>query len=171
MTSSFEECSVADVMSDALLTVAAEETTLMAWELMRQCGYHHVPVVGPDGHCVGVLDAETMAAAWDGGGPDRMRMPVSTIVGHRTPPHVAVSDSVASAARAMLAARSDYVAVTDEDDRLVGMVTARDLVAAVAGRTHPAVPGPARRPVKRPALYRIEPVIPGGYADGDTMPS
>lgn len=171
MTASFEDCSVTEVMRDALLTVAGEETTLMAWELMRQCGDHHVPVVGPDGHCVGVLDAETMAAAWDGGGPDRMRMPVRTIVGHRTPPRVAVSESVAAAARAMLAARSDFVAVTDEDDRLVGMVTARDLVAAVAGHTVPAPPGAAKRPVKRPALYRIEPVIPGGYADGGAMPS
>ena len=96
MTSSFEECLVADVMSTELLTVAAEETTLMAWELMRQGGFHHVPVVGRDGHCIGVLDAETMAAAWDGGGPDRMRMPVSTIVGRRPPPHVTLADSVAA---------------------------------------------------------------------------
>lgn len=167
MTSSFEECLVADVMSDEVLTVTAEETTLMAWELMRQGGFHHVPVVSTDGHCIGVLDAETMASAWDGGGPDRMRMPVSTVVGHRAPPHVAVSDSVAAAARAMLAARLDYVAVTDEDDRLVGLVTAQDLVAAVAGHRHPATAGR----VKRPALYRIEPVLPNRRTDGSAMPS
>lgn len=166
MTSSFEESLVGDVMSADVLTVAAEETTLMAWELMRQGGYHHVPVVSADGHCIGVLDAETMAAAWDGGGPDRMRMPVSTIVGHRTLPHVSVADSVAASARAMLAAHLDFVAVTDEDGRLVGLVTARDLVAAVAGRTH----GRAAAHVSRPALYRIEPVIPSGYADGGARP-
>jgi CBS domain-containing protein len=162
MTSTFEDRLVAEVMSAEVLTVAAEETTLMAWELMRQGGYHHVPVVSADGHCVGVLDAETMAAAWDGGGPDRMRMPVSSVVGRRTPPHVTVADSVASAARAMLAARLDFVAVTDEDDRLVGLVTAHDLVAAVAGRTRPPAAGPEKARVKRPALYRIEPVIPSG---------
>lgn len=167
----FEDRPVADVMSDEVLTVAAEETTLMAWELMRQAGYHHVPVVGTDGRCIGVLDAETMAAVWDGGGPDRMRMPVSTVVGHRRPPHVAPSDSVAAAARAILAAGLDYVAVTDESDRLVGMVTAHDLVAAVAGRARTAMPGQAKGQVKHPALYRIEPVIPSGYADGSAMPS
>lgn len=166
MTSSFEESPVAGVMSTEVLTVAADETTLMAWELMRQGGYHHVPVVGADGRCIGVLDAETMAAAWDGGGPDRMRMPVSTVVGHRRPPHIVESDSVAAAARAMLAAQLDFVAVTDSEDRLVGLVTARDLVAAVAGHRHPVVPGQ----VKRPALYRIEPVIPSGHADGNAVP-
>jgi CBS domain-containing membrane protein len=158
MTSNFEESLVADVMSTDVLTVAAEETTLMAWELMRQGGYHHVPVVNGDGHCVGVLDAETMAAAWDGGGPDRMRVPVSTIVSHRLMPHITASDTIAFAARAMLAAQLDFVAVTDGEDRLIGLVTARDLVAAVAGRTHRAVTGH----VRRPALYRIEPVLPRG---------
>ena len=92
-------------------------------------------------HCIGVLDAETMAAVWDGGGPDRMRMPVSTVVGHQSPPRVLETDSVAATARAMLAARADFVAVIDADDRLVGLVTARDLVAAVAGQRHPAVAG------------------------------
>jgi CBS domain-containing protein len=165
MTSTFEDSLVADVMSTEVLTVGAEETTLMAWELMRQGGYHHVPVVSADGRCIGVLDAETMAAAWDGGGPDRMRMPVSTVVGHRTPPRVRESDSVAATARTMLEARADFVAVTDTDDRLVGLVTARDLVAAVAGRRHPAAAGHIR-----PALYRIEPVLPNEYAGDHAIP-
>ncbi|GLY90415.1 CBS domain-containing protein [Actinoallomurus iriomotensis] len=166
MTSSFEESLVGDVMSTEVLTVAAEETTLMAWELMRQGGYHHVPVVSTDGHCIGVLDAETMAAAWDGGGPDRMRMPVSTVVGRRLMPHVGVSDSIAAAARAMLAAQLDFVAVTDGEDRLVGLITARDLVAAVAGRRHRPTPGH----LERPTLYRIEPVLPNRYAEGGAAP-
>jgi CBS domain-containing protein len=157
MTSSFEESHVADVMATEVLTVTAGETTLMAWELMRQGGFHHVPVVNEDGRCIGVLDAETMAAAWDGGGPDRMRMPVSTVVGIHPPPHVTVADSVATTARAMLAAQRDFVAVTDTEGRLVGLVTARDLVAAVAGHRHRAGMG---RPAQ-PALYRIEPVLPG----------
>lgn len=160
MITSFEESPVGDVMSAEVLTVAADETTLMAWELMRQGGYHHVPVVNGNGHCIGVLDAETMAAAWDGGGPDRMRMPVSTVVDRRPLPHVTVSHSVAATARAMLAAEQDFVTVIDAEERLVGLVTARDLVAAVAGRRHPPVTGE----VRRPALYRIEPVLPGGGA-------
>jgi CBS domain-containing membrane protein len=164
---SFEKSLVADVMSTEVLTVTAEETTLMAWELMRQGGYHHVPVVGSDGHCIGVLDAETMAAAWDGGGPDRMRMPVSTVVGRRPPPRVTVADSVAATARTMLDAQADFVAVTDGEGRLVGLVTARDLVAAVAGQRHRAVPGH----MAQPALYRIEPVLPNRHTDGRPLPT
>lgn len=166
MTSAFEESPVGEVMSSEVLAVAADETTLMAWELMRQGGYHHVPVVGADGHCIGVLDAETMAAVWDGGGPDRMRMPVSAVVGRRPLPHVTVADSVAATARTMLASQLDFVAVTDSEERLVGLVTARDLVAAVAGRRHQATAGE----VRRPALYRIEPVLPSGYPEGNAIP-
>jgi CBS domain-containing protein len=165
-TPGFEESLVADVMSTEVLTVAADESTLMAWELMRQGGYHHVPVVSTDGHCIGVLDAETMAAAWDGGGPDRMRMPVSAVVGRRPLPRVTVAASVATTARTMLAAQQDFVAVTDTEERLVGLVTARDLVAAVAGERHHAAPGQ----VKRPALYRIEPVLPREHANGGVLP-
>jgi CBS domain-containing protein len=160
MTSGFEDSLVGDVMSGDVLTVAAEETALMAWELMRQGGYHHVPVLGSNGHCIGVLDAETMASAWDGGGPDRMRMPVSAVVG-RPPPRVCITDSVAATARTMLAADRDFVAVTDGEGRLVGLVTARDLVAAVAGQRHRAAAGR----VRGPALYRIEPVLPSAHAE------
>ena len=51
MTSIFEDSLVADVMSTEVLTVGAEEPALIAWELIRQGGYHHVPVVGVDGRC------------------------------------------------------------------------------------------------------------------------
>jgi CBS domain-containing protein len=165
MTSTLEERPVVEVMSTEVLTVADTETTLMAWELMRQGGYHHVPVVDADGRCVGVLDAETMAAAWDGGGPDRMRKPVSTVVGGRALPRVGTDDSLATAARTMLAAQLDFVPVTDDDEQLVGLVTARDLIATVAGRK--AKTGACH--VNRPALYRIEPVLPAGHRDGGGM--
>ena len=166
MTSILEERPVVEVMSTGVLTVSATETTLMAWELMRQGGYHHVPVVSADGRCVGVLDAETMAAAWDGRGPDRMRKPVSTVVGGRTLPRVGVKDSVATAARAMLAAQLDFVPVTDDGEQLVGLVTAHDLIATMAGRKQQTR---AEHP-NRPALYRIEPVLPTEHQDESVMP-
>ncbi|MCW2945281.1 MAG: hypothetical protein JWR24_1998 [Actinoallomurus sp.] len=156
MTSTLEERPVIEVMSTDVLTVAATETLLMTWELMRQGGFHHVPVVSVDGHCIGVLDAETMAAAWDGGGPDRMRKPVSTVVARRPLPHVGEQDSLATAARTMLAAQLDFVPVTDGDERLIGLVTARDLIATVAGQRQRATAAH----VNRPPLYRIEPVLP-----------
>jgi CBS domain-containing protein len=166
MNSIIEERPVVEVMSTEVLTVSDTETTLMAWELMRQGGYDHLPVVSADGRCVGVLDAETMAAAWDGRGPDRMRKPVSTVVRGRPLPHVCVTDSVATAARTMLAANLDFVPVTGDDERLVGLVTAHDLIATVAGHKRDARSAYANGPT----LYRIEPVLPTGHPSGSVMP-
>jgi len=166
MTPILEERQVGEVISTDVLTVAADETALMAWELMRQGGYHHVPVVAADGRCIGVLDAETMAAVWDSGGPDRMRKPVRNLVGGRTLPHVGELDTVAVAARTMLTAQLDFVAVTDCDERLIGLFTSRDLIALVAGEKQQAGTGH----IGGPGMYRIEPVYPGRHQDGSMMP-
>lgn len=153
----FEDRTVGEVLtSGGTLAVTATDSVLMAWELMRQGQRHHIPVVAPDGRCIDVLDAETMAAAWEGGGPDRLRTPVSALVGRRPLPHVGTGESVAAAARAMLAAGTDVVPVVDGDDRLVGLFTTRDMIALVAGEE------PRTRPeeVHASVLYRIEPVPP-----------
>jgi CBS domain-containing protein len=153
---SFEERPVAEVMSGGTLAVTATDSALIAWELMRRDGRHHIPVISADGRCIDVLDAETMAAAWEGGGPDRMRTPVSALVGRRPLPRVGAGESVADAARAMLAAGTDVVPVVDRDGLLVGLFTTRDLVALAAGQEREAEP----QQVSGSVLYRIEPVLP-----------
>jgi CBS domain-containing protein len=153
---SFEERPVGEVMSVGVLAVTLTESALMAWELMRQGGRHHIAVISMDGRCVDVLDAETMAAVWEGGGPDRMRTPVSALVGRRPLPRVGIGESVAAAARAMLAAGTDVVPVVDSDERLVGLFTTRNLVALAAGTEPEAEP----EQVSGSVLYRIEPVLP-----------
>jgi CBS domain-containing protein len=153
---SFEERPVGEVMSGGMLAVTATESALMAWELMRKDGMHHIPVISTDGRCIDVLDAETMAAAWEGGGPDRMRTPVGALVGRRPLPRVGAGESVATAARAMLAAGTDVVPVVDAEERLVGLFTTRNLVALAAGEAEEAEP----EQVSGSVLYRIEPVLP-----------
>lgn len=166
MTPILEDHPMGEVMSTDLLAVTEEDSALMAWELMRQGGYHHLPVLGEDARLIDVIDTETLAAAWESGGPDRMRKPVGALVHHRPLPHMTTDDTVASAARAMLAADLDFIPVVDEDQRLVGLFTAHDMVALAAGER------PARRAghVTGPALYRIEPVLPcrphGGATPG-----
>lgn len=167
MTPPIEERRIGDVMSTDLLAVTENESAVMAWELMRQGGHHHLPVLGAGSHLIDVIDAEALAAAWDSGGPDRMRRPVGDYVRHRTLPHVTVEDTVAAAARAMLAAELDFVPVLDDDERLVGLFTAHDLVALAAGRREPA-PGTH---VAAPTLYRIEPVLPEAPAERGPRPS
>lgn len=163
-----EELPVGEVMSTDLLAVSEGESALMAWELMRQGGYHHLPVLAADTRLVDVLDAETLAAAWDSGGPDRMRRPVGEFTRPRPLPRVAAGDRVAAAARAMRAAGVDFVPVVDEDGRLIGLFTARDLVALAAGERPHAGAGHGR--VAAPLLYRIEPVLPHAEPHGSAPP-
>lgn len=151
-----EERTVGQVMTHGLLTVTADDTVLMAWELMRRGKFHHLPVVTDDGRLLGVIDTETIATHWKNGGPDSNRGPVSVLLQGRLCVSIEPGDSVATAARVMMARRSDVVAVTERDGRLVGLLTERDLVAALAG----VVSHDERRSPNAPSLYRIEPVMP-----------
>lgn len=163
-----EELPVGEAMSTDLLAVTDGESAVMAWELMRQGGYHHLPVLGADACLIDVLDAETLAAAWDSGGPDRMRRPVGDFVGARSLPRVTATDRVATAARAMHTAGVDFVPVVDEHGLLLGLFTARDLVALAAGE-RPAA-RERRGHVAAPLLYRIEPVLPRREPHGTAPP-
>ena len=81
MTTRTDELTAADVMSRVLVTVEADESPLMAWELMRRAQVHHLPVVDREGHVEGIITRETIAARW-GGGPETMdRQPVGELLG------------------------------------------------------------------------------------------
>ncbi|HEV7932571.1 MAG TPA: CBS domain-containing protein [Actinomadura sp.] len=151
-----EDRAVADVMTIDLLTVDSTESVLMAWELMHQARCHHLPVVDDDGRCLGVLNAETIAATWEAGGPERARKPVAALLHERRCPTVSPDERIGSAARNMLVRDADHVAVTDSTGRLVGLLTATNLITALAGVDRPA--SPVRTDM--PSLYRIEPVLP-----------
>jgi len=126
------EIPVDEVMSVAPDRVDAAESSLMAWEMMRRGGYHHLPVVALDGTYLGMLDTETMAASWPGGGPDRARRPVSDLLGAGPHPRVRLGDPVRAAAVAMVRRRTRAVAVTDDDGRLAGIITSYDLITLLA---------------------------------------
>jgi CBS domain-containing protein len=162
-TRPIEEWTVCEVMTRDLLTIAADDTMLMAWELMRSGDHHHLPVVTEHGHLLGVLEAETIAAQWQCG-PDRNRRPAGSLLQGQRCVSVGPADPVATAAQVMTHQKIDAVAVIDSHDRLVGLVTARGLVAALAG-----VPQQdAGRSPSTPSLYRIEPVMPpGGHPAGE----
>jgi Predicted transcriptional regulator, contains C-terminal CBS domains len=150
-----EDRTVAEVMTRRLLTITAEDSMLMAWEVMRRGRYHHVPVVTDDGHLIGVLDTETLASQWEEG-PDRNRRPVRSLLRERWCVSVKATDPVTTAARIMTHHEIDVVSVTDSSGRLIGLVTARGLLAALAGEQQR---NPEASPTT-PSLYRIEPVLP-----------
>lgn len=61
-----EALTAGQVMSRVLVAVKPEESPLMAWELMRQAGVHHLPVVAGS-HLLGIVTREDLAASWSGG--------------------------------------------------------------------------------------------------------
>jgi len=59
-------------------------------------------------------------------------LPVHRLLRFRARPRVLESDSVASAARAMLDAHVDALPVVDEDGRLTGLISAQHCIELVA---------------------------------------
>ena len=119
-----EQRHAAELMTRDLLTIAASESVLMAWELMCKAGVHHLPVTDDEGGFVGVLDAQTITTTWSAAAPQEARRPVTSLLPSRPPPAVGPSSTVREAARAMLESGGDHVAVTDEHGVLVGLITA-----------------------------------------------
>ena len=151
-----EQRTAGDVMTRDLLTIAASESLLMAWELMCKAQVHHLPVTDDEGGFLGVVDAQTLTATWNAATPRDARRPVTALLPHRPPKAVRPSAAVPDVARAMLEAGTDHVPVTNGHGALVGLITARDLLSALAGVEHDSMP----RSMGMPSLYRIEPVLP-----------
>jgi CBS domain-containing protein len=124
---------VVDVMSPHLVTAPPTETVLGAGLRMSRAGVQHLPVVDDAGHCLGVVDLPSVAVAWPSGAGSR-----GTTVGHllagRPTPVLRAGQPLAAAADAMTRSGADGLPVVAEDERLVGIVTAWDLVRALAGR-------------------------------------
>ncbi|MEU8266152.1 CBS domain-containing protein [Sphaerisporangium sp. NPDC049002] len=146
----------ADVMSRVLVTVRPDESPLMAWELMRRGGVHHLPVVDARLHVLGVLSREDIASHWSGGPAEQSDEQVRTLLGGRRCPHVAPDSPMPCVAAAMVDSGVDVVPVIGTSGNLEGLVTSTDVLRAVAGRRTP--PGGATEMAV--GLFRLEPVLP-----------
>ncbi|MCU1693418.1 MAG: hypothetical protein JWM64_2509 [Frankiales bacterium] len=120
-----------DVMSRDVVTLGPDATVEQALAVMRELGVRHLPVV-LDGRFAGLIDDRLVALAQLADGvPDRRR--VVALMTHYVP-QVAPDAALSRVARLVGDSGCDAVVVMD-DGGLVGLVTATDLVAAVAGRT------------------------------------
>ncbi|MFF4582657.1 HPP family protein [Streptomyces sp. NPDC001389] len=139
------------VMRPAATTVDADESALVAWELFERSGSSHLPVVRPDGRCAGLLDRADVAVACAAPAVALSGLRVEDLLRGHGPVIVHVAQTVRHAADLMTCTGTDAVPVLGEDGRLVGVLTATDIVAAFAG--HPAREEPADlRPPAPPTL-------------------
>ncbi|WP_433258125.1 CBS domain-containing protein [Streptosporangium sp. CA-135522] len=149
------ELTVAQVMSRTLVAVEPDESPLMAWEIMRRAGVHHLPVVDRHGCLRGVLTREDLTARWSGGPVEQSRARVHALLAEHRCPHTTLDARLADAAAAMIGAGVDAIPVLGESNRLVGMVTATDVLRAVAGRITEEEP-----PELMTGTFRLIPVLP-----------
>lgn len=152
MTSSHLAPSVGSIMTRSLLTVEADESVLMAYELAERAGVHHLPVMSKDGHCLGVASTDLLRG-WSAGPLGPSRPPIGGLIGRRRV-EIGPDASLQEAALAMDQNETDAVLVV-EDGQLVGLLTWRDVVRWVAGVARPDHASPNTRPV----LFSLDPVI------------
>jgi CBS domain-containing membrane protein len=122
---------VSSVMTRDVVHARLDTSLFEAFELMARAHVHHLPLVREDGHCVAMLDAVTVAQrlpeAWVTRGGVGLQH-----VGTVGPLSVLPDVTLAHAALAMDAAGVDACCVVDVHGRLIGVVTARDVIAVVA---------------------------------------
>jgi CBS-domain-containing membrane protein len=119
------------LMSTPVVAVTTEHSIAAAWEAMRDRRVHHLVVM--DGHrLASVLDDRTLAARWPAGGPEVVySIKVGDLVA-RGARSVLPDQPASDVARVMMEGHCDAVPVVTTAGVLLGLVTATDLIAAVA---------------------------------------
>lgn len=124
------ELRAADVMSAPVSTVEEDSSLWQAGDLMIGLGVHHVVVVRAD-HCIGMLTDRDILEAWHRGPAAIRSTPIRQFVARSTA-CVLPDAPVRQVASVMNRNRVDAVPVVDESGKLLGLVTAGDVVHAVA---------------------------------------
>jgi CBS domain-containing protein len=118
------------VMSSPVITVGAGQSLWDAWTVMSSCSVRHVVVTVRD-RCVGVIDDRGLVAAWPQGPGYMQHTSVRSTLDQRTA-CVLPDAPVSGVAEIMNTNQVDAVPVVDETGKLLGLVTAVDVIRAVA---------------------------------------
>ncbi|MDQ1632681.1 MAG: hypothetical protein QOC80_2653 [Frankiaceae bacterium] len=145
-------------MAVELLTVDAAEGLLLAWELVSQAGVHHVPVLD-DGRCIGLLAERDLALEVERNPLGHSRRLVRELVDD-APAFVGPGDLVGDVAATLLRTGKDAVLVQTDDGMMLGVITERDLLRALAGQVQPRTTD--RSWDHTLTLFQLTPVLPHG---------
>jgi CBS domain-containing protein len=128
---------VRSAMRETPVTVREDDDLLEAAQLMQNGGFRHLPVIDGERRVVGVLSDQDLRAAtgssWlHGDAPFDERVRRLKVSHAMSTPAVTVPDSasMALAARYFMDHRVSALPVVDGDDRLVGIVSYLDMLAA-----------------------------------------
>jgi len=119
-------------MTSTFISVSPEDSPFTAYDVITKHHVHHLPVIASDGRCVAILDAVVAIA----------RASEKLLHGHgkllelqdvERPLCVLARTPLKRVAALMTTAGLDACCVVDGHGRMLGLVTARDVVAAVAG--------------------------------------
>ncbi|MFF3394726.1 CBS domain-containing protein [Streptomyces sp. NPDC002669] len=110
---------VGDLMTDNVVSVLPETTFREMAKLLAEHGISGLPVVDEDDHVVGVVSGSDLLARRALTARELMTAPAVT---------VHAEEAGADAARLMVRRGVERLPVVDEEERLVGIVTRRDLL-------------------------------------------
>jgi acetoin utilization protein AcuB len=136
---------VSDIMTKKPITVRLETTLREALETMEQVGCHHLPVLGTNGHLIGILSDRDCRTALNSPHILRERwqdedlinrLPVRAMM---TPAPIVIAPEAPAeeAARMMLSNQISCLPVM-RDETLVGIVTRSDILMAFVHMTQRA---------------------------------
>ncbi|MGE0320832.1 MAG: HPP family protein [Polyangiaceae bacterium] len=122
---------VGEIMNGELFSLHPEDRTAEALTYFTALGISGAPVVDEAGHPLGIVSYPDLVAKSASTVADCMSVPVLSIT-----PKMNISD----AARQMAEARVHRLVVCDEEEHVIGMVSAWDLMRALVGMppAHPA---------------------------------
>jgi len=124
------EVTAGEAMSSPVVTVPEGGTILEAWTVMVTFRVRHAVVVRGD-HCIGVLDDRALVEAWESGPSVLRSTAVRQLIGQRTV-CVLPDASLREVAAIMNTCQVDAVPVVRADGKLVGLITAGDVIHAVS---------------------------------------
>jgi len=123
----------AQVMSRHPAIVEAHTSLFSAWGRLHGEQNRYLVVIDEGVRPIGVLDERDIALEWPPGPLGAHHLPVHKLLRFRSRPRVRAEDDIVQVAQTMLTSREDALPVTDEDGRLVGLITVWHCVELIAG--------------------------------------
>jgi acetoin utilization protein AcuB len=124
------EITAREIMTTTLVHLEGDRPLWDAWTLMSRRSIRHL-VITSRGTFLGIIDEVRLLAAWPPGPWDAMATPIRVLLRDR-PSCVSPDCELSQVAAIMTADQVDAVGIVDQSGDLLGLLTASDVLHAVA---------------------------------------